>query len=116
MSAEGAQHHQGQLSPQTQTVCPPPLWEALQGPPFPDQQVQEQLLPCGCHPAELCTTVIAPPTHTHPHTHTHKHTHTNAHTSHTHTHTPTPPPVTVLPSSTLAWAATHPPPATEHLQ
>src|SRR4029434_6877479 len=27
---------------------------------FPDQQAQEQLLPCGCHPAELCITVIAP--------------------------------------------------------
>ncbi|CAB1421556.1 unnamed protein product [Pleuronectes platessa] len=35
------------------------VWEALQGPPFPDQQVQEQLHPCGCHLAELCTTVIA---------------------------------------------------------
>ena len=36
-------------------------------PLFPDQQVQEQLLPCVCHPAELCTTVIAPlatPSHT----------------------------------------------------
>ncbi|CAB1445466.1 unnamed protein product [Pleuronectes platessa] len=41
--------------------------EALQGPPFPDQQVQEQLPPCGCHPAELCTTVIAAaPPHPHP--------------------------------------------------
>src|SRR4029434_2773917 len=61
MSAEGAQHREGQLPSQPQTVCPPPLWEALQGPPFPDQQAQEQLLPCGCHPVELCTTVIAPP-------------------------------------------------------
>ena len=43
------------------------------------------LLPCGCHPAELCT---PPSTHT-------------------------PPPVTVLPPSTLAWTATHPPSATE---
>src|SRR4029434_1979875 len=60
MSAEGAQHCEGQLPSQPQTVCPPPLGEALQGPPFPDQQAQEQLLPCGCHPAELCTTVIAP--------------------------------------------------------
>src|SRR4029434_8417616 len=33
MSAESVQHRQGQLSPQPQTVCPPPLWEALQGPP-----------------------------------------------------------------------------------
>ncbi|CAB1444745.1 unnamed protein product [Pleuronectes platessa] len=33
------------VSLQSQTVCPPPLWEALQGPPFPDQQVQEQLIP-----------------------------------------------------------------------
>src|SRR4029434_2454422 len=41
------------------TDCfPLPLREALQGPPFPDQQAQEQLLPCGCHPVELCTTVI----------------------------------------------------------
>src|SRR4029434_2709533 len=31
------------------------------GPTFPDQQAQEQLLPCGCHPVELCTTVIVPP-------------------------------------------------------
>ena len=30
-------------------------------------------------------------------------------------HTHTPPPVTVLPPSTLAWTATHPPPANEHL-
>src|SRR4029434_9616224 len=67
MSAEGTQHRKGQLSPQPQTVFPPPLWEALQGPPFLDQQVQEQLLPCGCHPAEPCTTVMAPlvtPSHT----------------------------------------------------
>src|SRR4029434_10526451 len=60
MSAESAQHREGLLLSQPQTVCPPPLREALQGPPFPDQQAQEQLLPCGCHPAELCTTVIAP--------------------------------------------------------
>src|SRR4029434_4725931 len=59
MSAEGVQHRQGQLTSKPQTVCPPPLWEALQGPPFPDQQVQEQLHPCGCHPTELCTTPIA---------------------------------------------------------
>src|SRR4029434_10928793 len=67
MSAESAQHREGQLPSQPQTVCPPSLGEALQGPPFPDQQGQEQLLPCGCHPAELCTTVIAPlatPSHT----------------------------------------------------
>src|SRR4029434_1060048 len=57
MSAEVVQHRQGQLTSQPQTVCPPPLWEALQGPPFPDQQVQEQVHPCGCHPTEL------PPTH-----------------------------------------------------
>src|SRR4029434_8336388 len=56
------------------------LWKALRGPPFPDQQVQEPLLPCGCHPAELCTTVIAP-----------------LFTPLTHL-----PPVTVLPPSTLA--------------
>src|SRR4029434_356559 len=61
MSAEGAQHREGQLPSQPQTVCPPPLREALQGPPFPDQQAQEQLLPCRCHPVELCTTVIVPP-------------------------------------------------------
>src|SRR4029434_1612395 len=61
MSAEGAQHREGQLPSQPQTVCSPPLREALQGPPFPDQQAHEQLLPCGCHPVELCTTVIAPP-------------------------------------------------------
>ena len=60
MSAEGAQHREGQLPSQPQTVCPPPLREALQGPPFPDQQAQEQLLPCGCHPAELCITVTPP--------------------------------------------------------
>ncbi|KAK0136663.1 hypothetical protein N1851_027166 [Merluccius polli] len=33
---QGAQHRQGQLSPQPQTVCPPPLWEALHVSPFPD--------------------------------------------------------------------------------
>src|SRR4029434_7657382 len=31
------------------------------GPSVPDQQAQEQLLPCRCHPVELCTTVIVPP-------------------------------------------------------
>ena len=95
MSAEGPQHRQGQLSPQPQTVCPPPFWEALQGPPFPDQQVQEQLHPCGCHPAELWNTAIAAAPHPPP------------------PHTPCP--LTILPPSTLAWTATHPPPTTEHL-
>src|SRR4029434_9814583 len=38
-----------------------PHYTTPPGPPFPDQQAQEQLLPCGCHPAELCITVIVPP-------------------------------------------------------
>src|SRR4029434_3296662 len=73
------------------TVCPPPLWEALQGAPFPDQQVQEQLHPCGCHPTALCTTVIAPH--------------------------PPPPPSRCDCTAPLhpGLTATHPPPATEHL-
>src|SRR4029434_10174417 len=41
------------------TVCPPPLWEALQGAPFPDQQVQEQLHPCGClSPPAPCLVLV----------------------------------------------------------
>ena len=63
MSAEGTQHRKGQLSPQPQTVCPPPLWEALQGPPFPDQQVQEQLHSYGCHSTKLHGD--SPPPHLH---------------------------------------------------
>src|SRR4029434_7766462 len=59
MSAEGVQHRQGQLTSQPQTVCPPPPWEALQGPPFPDQQGQETVHSLRVHP----TSPPPPPTH-----------------------------------------------------
>src|SRR4029434_7663323 len=62
------------------------------GPSVPGPAGSDQFLPCGCHPVELCTTVIVPPGY----------------------------PLTliqvpILLPSTLACTATHPPSATEHL-
>lgn len=64
----GEQYPSGRLlPPSTQTVCPPALWEALQEPQDQNHQVQEQLFPYSCLPAELhpwCPSPLHTNTHT----------------------------------------------------
>lgn len=60
VSAEGVQGH---LSPQSQTVSPPPLQETLHKSLFHDRQSKEQLLPLSCQlfwsrPCVLCFSYI----------------------------------------------------------